>query len=86
MPETSPPPPPFDWPRWCFWLLAVIILVMVGEAVFALFGCVALAVLHREDMGSCVNTGVVEQARESLELALTTVLALILAARRPPPD
>jgi hypothetical protein len=85
------PRPPFDMLRACFWLLAIIILVMVGEAGLAGLGCMYL-VLTGGLVGACVAAGVSQMAREVMELALTTVLALLLAARSgggppsPPPD
>jgi hypothetical protein len=75
---------PFDMLRACFWLLAVIIMIMVGESALALATCGYLVLVGTQKVGVCVETGVVGQAREILELSLTTVLALLLAARGPP--
>jgi hypothetical protein len=81
------PRPPFDMLRACFWLMAVIILVMVGAAGSAAIGCGYLVLTGQQKLGACLDAGVTGQAREVLELSLTTVLALLLAARGPrPPD
>jgi hypothetical protein len=64
--------------------MAIIVLVMVGESVLAVSGCIWLVLSGQQKAGACVEAGVIGQAREVLELALTTVLALLLAARRPP--
>jgi hypothetical protein len=74
--------PAFDMLRACFWLLAVIILVMVGESVLALATCGYMVLTGQQKMGACVEAGVVGHAREIMELSLTTVLALLLAARK----
>jgi hypothetical protein len=72
---------PFNMLRACFWLLAVVVMVMVGESALALATCGWLVLTGQQKLGLCVEAGVVGQAREVLELALTTVLALLLAAR-----
>ena len=78
--------PPFDMLRSCFWLLAIIIVVMTGEAALAGLGCIYLVLFGQQALGACISAGVTQQAREVIELALATVLALLLAARngRPP--
>jgi hypothetical protein len=76
--------PSFDMLRACFWLMAIIVLVMVGESVAAMIGCGWLVLTGQQKPGICIEAGVVGQAREVLELALTTVLALLLAGRGPP--
>jgi hypothetical protein len=83
-----PDRPPFNMMRACFWLLAVIILVMTGEAALAGLGCMYLVLFGGQALGACISAGVTQQVREVIELALTTVLALLLAARngRGPPD
>jgi hypothetical protein len=70
--------------RACFWLMAIIVMVMVAESVLAVAGCFWLVLSGQQKAGACIEAGVVGQAREVLELALTTVLALLLAARKPP--
>jgi hypothetical protein len=77
--------PPFDMLRACFWLLATVVLVMVGESALALATCGWMVLTGQTKLGACVEAGVVGHAREIMELSLTTVLALLLAARRPPP-
>jgi hypothetical protein len=79
--------PPFDMLRACFWLLAIIIVVMIGEAALAGIGCMYLVIMGAK-VGTCIEAGVTGMAREVMELALTTVLALLLASRPPtkPPD
>lgn len=72
--------------RACFYLLAIIMLVMMSETLIAVLGCVYLVVSGRSPVGSCVEAGVTTQVREAFSEALTAVLALLLAARdRPPP-
>ena len=69
--------------RACFWLLAVVILVMVGEAALATAACMVMVLTGQQKVGACIEAGVAQQVREVTELALTTVLALLLAARPP---
>jgi hypothetical protein len=76
---------PFDMLQAAFWLLAAIIFVMLGEALLAVLGCLWLTLTGQQAVGACVTAGVAQQAREIMELALTTVLALLLAGRGPPP-
>jgi hypothetical protein len=68
----------------CFWLLAIVILVMVGGAAFGMIGCGWLVLSGRQPIGTCNTLGVLSQTRELLSEALTAVLALLLAARKPP--
>jgi hypothetical protein len=73
--------------RAAFLLLAIILLVMVGETLLALIGCTYMVLSGRSEPGTCMDIGIVAQVREVLSEALTAVLALLLAARdRPPPD
>jgi hypothetical protein len=64
--------------------LAVVILIMVGESTLALATCGYLVLSGQSKLGACIEAGVVGHAREIMELSLTTVLALLLAARGPP--
>ena len=72
--------------RACFWLLAVILLTLTAEQATAVFGCIVGVMIKIIPLGSCTQAGIIQQAREVGELALTTVLALLLAARNPPND
>jgi hypothetical protein len=80
-------PRPFNMLRACFWLLAVILLIMVGETLLAVAGCGWLVLTGQAAPGVCIQAGVIDQARGVLSEALAAVLALIIAARPgPPPD
>lgn len=79
--------PPFNMLRACFYLLAIIMLVMMGETLLAVLGCLYLVLSSRTPVGACIEAGVATQVREAFSEALTAVLALLLAARNtPPPD
>ena len=78
-------PPPFNLMRACFWLLAIAIGVALTILFVAEMGCFWLIIIARtEPLGACSNIGT--QAREVWEVMLTTILALLLASRRSPPD
>jgi hypothetical protein len=80
-------PKPFNMLRACFWLLAAIILVLLFEGSLGIVACAYLTMTERQEIGNCLKAGVVDHIREILELALTTVLALLLADRnKNPPD
>jgi hypothetical protein len=70
----------------CFWLLAIVILIMMGEAAFGIIGCGWLVLSGKEPVGTCNTAGIIAQTRELMSEALTAVLALLLAARKPPND
>lgn len=79
--------PPFDMLRAAFLLLAIILLIMVGETLIAVAACTYMTMSGRQQAGTCIDIGIVAQVREVLSETLTAVLALLLAARdRPPPD
>jgi len=68
----------------CFWLLAITIGIALFILLTAELGCFWLILVARtEPLGACSNIGV--QAREIWEIMLTTILALLLASRPPPP-
>ena len=79
--------PPFDIMRAAFLLLAIILLVMVGETLIAILACTYMVLAGRSQPGTCIDVGIVAQVREVMAEALTAVLALLLASQsKPPPD
>lgn len=69
----------------CFYLLAVVILVVMLETLIVLLGCSWLIVVLRADpIGACQQVG--QQIREVITEVIAAVLALIIAARGSPPD
>ena len=79
--------PPFSMLRACFYLLAVVVLIMMLETLLALTGCAWIVVVqNREPLGSCQQMG--GMIREIFSELLTGILALLVAARgngKPPP-
>jgi len=71
--------------RAAFLLLAAILLIMVSETLIAIIACTFMVVTGRSEPGTCIQAGVVAQAREVLTEALAVVLALLLAERQQPP-
>lgn len=78
-------PKQFNMLRACFWLLAFIIGVMLIEGSFGIVTCAYLTISGKQSVGDCIKAGVTGHIKEILELALTTVLALLLADRNKPP-
>jgi hypothetical protein len=78
---SRPPPPPFDTLKWCFALLAVVIVVMLAASTLGVVGCAWMVISGRAPAGTCMQAGILGQARELMSEALTAVLALLLAAR-----
>jgi len=76
--------PPFDVLRWAFFLLAGMVAVQLSETVLAVAACIYMAVSGLSKIGACAEVGIVTQIREVFTETLTAVLALLLAARRPP--
>ncbi len=72
--------------RAVFLLLAIILLVMVGETLIAILGCTYMVLTGRSQPGTCIDVGIIAQAREVMAEALTAVMALLLASRSKPPD
>jgi hypothetical protein len=64
-----------------YWLLAIVVLVMVGMAAAAGVGCLWLTLNGRAEVGACLATGLVQQIRETWAEAVAVILALLLAAR-----
>lgn len=75
---------PFSLLQACFYLLAIVVLIMMVETLVALAGCVwIVAVDHKEPLGACQSMGAL--IRDIFSELLTAILALLLAARNPPP-
>lgn len=78
------PRPPFNLLRACFYLLAVILIVEVLASIGAGVMCWWTNITDGRIPGACLPVG--EQIRELWSEVLTAILALLLAARRPPDD
>ena len=75
--------PPFDLTRACFWLLALVMIVIMAETMIALLGCVwMIAVTQHEPIGACAKTG--DTIRDILVELLTAILALLVSRGGPP--
>lgn len=76
---------PFSLIAACFWLLAIVVLIMMLETLAALSACVwIVAYQHQEPLGACQSMGTL--IRDIFSELLTAILALLLAARSEPPD
>lgn len=73
-----------DHTRLLYWLLASIVVVMVGMAAAAGLGCLWLTLTGRAAVGACLAVGLVQQIRETWAEAVAVVLALLLASQRGP--
>lgn len=66
--------------RACFYLLAVVVLIMMFETLIALTGCAWITVVqNREPLGACQSMGTM--IRDIFSELLTGILALLVAAR-----
>lgn len=75
---------PFNMLRACFYLLAIVVLIMMLETLVALTGCAWIVVVAgREPLGACTSMGTM--IRDIFSELLTGILALLVAARSPPP-
>jgi hypothetical protein len=71
---------PFSMLRACFYLLAIVILIMMFETLLALSSCAwIVAVQGREPLGACTSMG--GMIREIFSELLTGILALLVASR-----
>jgi hypothetical protein len=82
---------PFSILRAGFFLLTFIVAVQMLLILATGVTCAYMVVFRDTPIGSCLAAGIWSQARETWELALTTVLALLMANRRrdddePPPE
>ncbi len=83
---------PFSILRAGFYLLTFIVAVQMLLILTTGVTCAYMVVFREAPLGSCLVAGIWSQARETWELALTTVLALLMANRRrdddedPPPE
>jgi predicted solute-binding protein len=76
--------PRFDLIRACFLLIAIVTLTIMAETAIAMFGCVwVVVVAERQPLGEC--GAIATTIRELMAELLTTILALLVAARPPPP-
>lgn len=68
-------------------LLAALVGTMLVMILGAGVSCMVVTIFGRAEVGACIKAGVAEQIREVWELALTSILALLLASRngRGPP-
>lgn len=75
--------PPFDVLRAAFLLIALVVLTELALTLAGISGCMWLILSGRYEIGVCQQaTG---QAREVFGELMTGILALLLAARSPPP-
>lgn len=75
---------PFDILRACFYLVGVLLLLMMLETLISATACVWLIVVGRESVGACSN--LTQQLRDIWAEMLAAILALLVAAKAPPPQ
>jgi hypothetical protein len=75
--------PQFDVLRWSFILLAGVIVAELATTLFSAAGCIWLVMSRQAEIGACTGLGSI--AREIFSELLTAILALLLAAKTPPP-
>ena len=79
-----PPRPPFDLLKHAFWLLATIVIIMMGLMLLVVGGCVIGTLTGRISYGTCKELGIGQLIRDYWSEILTTVLALLVARGGPP--
>jgi hypothetical protein len=65
--------------RWCFVLLAVVLISQVVVTMAGSFTCYYLFIVGKTEVGNCAGFGTM--SREIWSEALAAILALLLAAR-----
>lgn len=84
MSSPPPTPPKFDLLRAAFLLIAGVVTAELVITVLGMLSCFWLILGGRADLGACSTAAT--QARDVFTELLTSVLALLLAGKTPPPD